>query len=74
MAKVWIVTGENCFSENGEVFWIEGVYSSEKKAQVAAQFAVENYREEFPHKTVLAPGESDVDWDVCFEVDQREVE
>lgn len=36
---VWILTGEYATSENGETFWIEGVYKTRAAAIAAANLA-----------------------------------
>jgi hypothetical protein len=36
---VFLVTGEHCFSQNGEVSWQEGVYRSRASALLAAMEA-----------------------------------
>lgn len=72
MANVYVVQGENCFSENGEVCWVEGVYSSRKKAEVAKRLAEDEALAE--GKAVLHRGGDNEEWEVCFEVLEHPVQ
>jgi len=38
---VYVVTGEYCFSENGEVAWLDGVYRTVEAARVGARLDAE---------------------------------
>jgi hypothetical protein len=40
---VYLVTGEYCFSENGEVAWTEGAYRTVASAESAAQEAADDH-------------------------------
>lgn len=73
MAKVYVLQGENCFSEDGEVCWIEGVYSSKKKAEVAKKLAEDALHAEQPHLNIygrpdLNGGADEDDWNRCWTV------
>jgi hypothetical protein len=77
MANVYVLQGENCFSEDGEVCWIEGVYSSEAKAEVAKRFAEDACAEENPHLIIYGrkdTGYRDGDWDRCWTVIEHPVQ
>jgi hypothetical protein len=38
---VYLVAGEFCFSENGEVAWQEGIYRTKESARLAARSAAD---------------------------------
>lgn len=83
--KVWILTGEFALSDNGEVWWVEGVYKTREAAIAAAKLVAQG--DEHQGKKVLVDGlmegsawteeevedDNDMDWEVSFRVDDWEV-
>lgn len=80
MREVWVVTGEYCLgSEDGETFWVEGVYNSRAKAERAQALAEVNYHEEHPSAVIferedLGFSKESVEWDVAFSISRHPVQ
>ncbi len=70
--KVFVVRGENCFSENGEVAWLVGVAATREKAEEIAEKERQSHREN--GKRVCYDEDDDGDWDVDVTIDEAEVE
>lgn len=80
MRDVWVVAGEYCLgSEDGETFWVEGVYSSRAKAELAQARAEANYHEEHPSAVIFERedfgfSKDDCLWDVAFTISRNQVQ
>jgi hypothetical protein len=73
--QVYVVMGENCLSENGEVCWLVGVYATRELAERAAESDRAEARER--GRCVYgeaADDEDECDWDVDVTVHEMTVE